>query len=57
VKFTYHGQISIDIVCEGVRFIKILVKDSGTGIKEEQQQKIFSPFQKSQINGNELGSG
>jgi two-component system sensor histidine kinase BarA len=57
VKFTYRGRISIDIFCEGLRFIKILVKDSGTGMKEEQQQKIFAPFQKSHMNGNELGSG
>jgi signal transduction histidine kinase len=57
VKFTYYGQISLFILQEGMNFIKFSITDSGTGIKEEQQNKLFQPFQKGHQLDNEFGSG
>lgn len=50
VKFTEHGEVSITVSLQNCdsgkpRFIKYAVRDTGIGITEEAQKKLFSPFQ------------
>jgi PAS domain S-box-containing protein len=48
VKFTHHGQIEIrlDVVMreEACTTLKFSVTDSGIGISDEQQKRLFEPF-------------
>lgn len=48
IKFTHEGGISIDITLASQRdeqaTIQIAVTDTGIGISEEQQQRLFKPF-------------
>jgi len=44
IKFTNNGIIDIKIQQFNTKKIKIDVKDTGIGISEEQQQKLFVPF-------------
>ncbi|WJG07934.1 two-component regulator propeller domain-containing protein [Aliiglaciecola sp. LCG003] len=44
IKFTEYGCIVIDVSCEDNR-LQIAVSDSGIGMSEQQQQKIFQPFE------------
>jgi signal transduction histidine kinase len=60
VKFTLFGQILLTISLEKQDekyYVKFTVKDTGVGIKEEQQKNIFKPFQKGLNKNNEMGSG
>ncbi|MCR5763549.1 MAG: PocR ligand-binding domain-containing protein [Treponema sp.] len=63
VKFTNHGfvRISVDFdkIGENLILLKIAVKDSGIGIKEEDVSKIFESFQQvdSKRNRNVEGTG
>jgi len=43
VKFTAKGEISFFIAVEQGKLI-IKIKDSGIGIRKEDQKKIFNPF-------------
>jgi CheY-like chemotaxis protein len=44
IKFTpYKGHIKIDVSCVN-NILNIVVSDTGTGISQEDQQKIFEPF-------------
>jgi signal transduction histidine kinase len=57
VKFTSRGKISLDCAIEG-REVVFKVSDTGTGIPEEDQVKIFDRFVKFDYNGsNAEGSG
>lgn len=44
IKFTAEGVILLKIECIDESRIKIVVKDTGIGIKEEDQEKVFMPF-------------
>ena len=44
VKFTYKGEIEISAVGEA-DFIRISVRDTGSGISEENLSKVFQPFE------------
>ncbi len=57
VKFTYYGEICLEVVRENYEYVKFIVRDSGTGISEEQKKKLFEPFQKGQFLDNDAGSG
>jgi signal transduction histidine kinase len=61
VKFTLFGKIVLDISMEEIdnkSCIKFLVHDTGVGIKSENFESLFKPFQKDQYNkNNEMGSG
>lgn len=43
VKFTIHGTVTISVSDDGDK-IRILVKDTGCGMKKEFQEIIFQPF-------------
>ncbi len=45
VKFTERGRISLSVSYENGTFIMI-VEDTGSGIAEEQQERIFRPFER-----------
>ncbi|MEE1868940.1 transporter substrate-binding domain-containing protein [Pseudomonas auratipiscis] len=49
IKFTEHGQIIIDLTLEpgsapDIVQLELTVKDSGIGIREQDQQRVFLPF-------------
>lgn len=55
VKYTEKGMVSISLFedRENPEFVKIVVEDTGIGIREEDLDKIFKPFQR--IEGRERG--
>jgi signal transduction histidine kinase len=62
VKFTESGEVIIEttsIIKENTRYCRIMIKDTGIGISEEFQEKVFNPFeQESQGYGRRFeGSG
>jgi signal transduction histidine kinase len=62
VKFTFNGKIKLKLFVEqiilcGTSFLQFLVSDKGVGIKEEDQMKLFKPFQKGTHTSDHLGSG
>ncbi|MEG0859374.1 MAG: transporter substrate-binding domain-containing protein [Pseudomonas sp.] len=49
IKFTERGQIIIDLTLEpgpepGLALLELTVQDSGIGIREQDQQRLFLPF-------------
>lgn len=59
IKFTDKGRISVKIQ-ESNTMVKIVVEDTGSGIKEEDFKKIFKPFRRiidpaKKIEGTGLG--
>ena len=66
VKFTFQGQITIKLepkILEGRRAVRITCTDTGMGIDEENQKKLFKAFEKidlgekSSINSTGVGLG
>lgn len=62
VKFTDEGTITISVDCEMAQeniLLKIAVKDTGVGIKEEDLERIFNSFEQSDTfrNRKKEGSG
>ncbi|MBN2892680.1 MAG: PAS domain S-box protein [Bacteroidales bacterium] len=49
VKFTEVGQIEFHCKIENSKTILIIVKDTGIGIAEEMQEKIFDPFRQIEV--------
>ena len=56
VKFTKKGSIHIDVEYEG-NTLGIKVKDSGTGMSEEQMKRIFAPFNRLENADTQEGFG
>ena len=56
VKYTKEGSISISVIAYEM-FVRIDIKDSGIGIKEEELSKIFSRFYRSEDTKNMEGVG
>jgi len=56
VKFTTEGYIEIGYEKKN-DFVEFFVKDSGQGIKKEEQEKLFSRFSQSSDNKNHMGHG
>ena len=49
LKFTFKGQIEVSANCithEEYPFLRIMVRDTGVGIKEEDRDKVFMPLGK-----------
>ncbi|CAH0525627.1 ATP-binding protein [Vibrio hippocampi] len=43
IKFTHHGQVDVNIQLEQQQFV-FEVKDTGIGISEQAQERLFQPF-------------
>ena len=54
VKYTNEGSISLSVTAYEM-FVRIDIKDSGIGIKEEELSKIFSRFYRSEDTKNVEG--
>lgn len=63
IKFTHEGKVHISVSCRDagprMKELRVSVKDTGIGIKEENLKKIFESFQQvdSKRNRNIEGSG
>ena len=49
IKFTEHGQVTVDLELQpgaqpGLARLELTVQDSGIGIREQDQQRLFLPF-------------
>lgn len=55
LKYTYAGSVTVNVVREGSRFVKILVADTGEGIAPENIRRVFDRFFRA--NTSELGNG
>lgn len=56
IKYTNEGEISIEVVPYEL-FTKVDIKDTGIGISEEEQTKIFSRFYRSEKSNGQEGVG
>lgn len=56
IKYTEQGSIDISVISYEM-FVRIDVADTGIGISEEEQAKIFSRFYRSDKNAEEEGVG
>ncbi|MFS1514062.1 sensor histidine kinase [Chengkuizengella sp. SCS-71B] len=56
LKNSSNPQINIEII-DDKRFIKLSVKDNGSGIPKELQDKVFEPFFTTKKTGNNHGLG
>ncbi len=57
IKFTDSGKVSLLVYDEGNDFYKFEVIDSGPGIPEEQQKRIFQPFKQNKLGYDKGGTG
>jgi hypothetical protein len=62
VKFTLSGQIKLKLFVEKeipckTAYLKFQVIDTGVGINQEDQKKLFTPFHKGTHSNNKMGSG
>ena len=55
LKFTKEGQITVTLTRDNNNQVKIIVKDSGTGIDEEIYPRLFSKFATKSEEGTGLG--
>lgn len=44
IKYSPKGRVEIKIEAEADKFLKVVVKDNGAGIPEDEQEKIFDRF-------------
>lgn len=56
IKYTEHGGITISISCYEM-FVRIDITDSGVGISENDQAKIFTRFYRSESTSEQEGVG
>jgi len=56
IKYTVHGEIRLSVISYEF-FTRIDIKDTGVGISEEDQAKIFSRFYRSQNTNENEGVG
>lgn len=61
IKFTKKGVISISLLLEIISpqktNIRIIVSDTGIGMTEEEQRKVFNRFSQIQETGSNIGTG
>ncbi len=51
------GVVTLRISQEGKEYIRFAIGDEGVGISEEEQEKVFMPFHRSQTTQEEEGKG
>jgi signal transduction histidine kinase len=56
IKFTEAGEVTVRVVNSGSAFL-VSVADTGPGIREEDQQKIFEEFQQSDSSSTKTKGG
>lgn len=56
IKFTNKGSITISLSLIG-EMLKIEVKDTGPGMRQETKDNLFKPFSKSHDKSNNIGAG
>lgn len=49
IKFTEQGSVEITVEASKDHEIRFLVKDSGIGLNQEQQKKLFAPFSQADV--------
>ena len=53
IKYTHEGSVCVDVSYENGRdMLKVVVKDTGIGIKDEDLDKLFGSFQRLEENKN-----
>ncbi|WP_294428837.1 ATP-binding protein [uncultured Treponema sp.] len=62
VKYTHKGSVKLEISCDKLEgenkiLLKVSVKDTGIGIKEEDMKRLFSPFERIEENRNKTIEG
>jgi signal transduction histidine kinase len=61
VKFTEEGEVEIGVTVSkktpAVTELRFTVRDTGIGISEDQQQKLFSPFEQLQTSTSRIFGG
>ncbi len=57
IKFTNAGQVSIEVSTDDDGLLHFVVRDTGIGIKAEQQRTIFDPFVQSDSSMNRRYGG
>ena len=60
IKFTERGSVQLALaerVKDGARFAEISVTDTGIGIREEDQNKLFRAFEQMEPGGRNQGTG
>jgi signal transduction histidine kinase/CheY-like chemotaxis protein len=61
IKFTEHGEVSVDVSVETVTnnraYLQFSIRDSGIGIALDQQEGLFQEFQQAHTSGNRLYGG
>ncbi|MDY7560500.1 transporter substrate-binding domain-containing protein [Pseudomonas sp. 10B1] len=62
IKFTEQGQVKISVIVEDrsdahVLHVQLLIQDSGIGITEEDQHRLFQPFAQADNSGHLARSG
>ena len=62
IKFTHEGWIRLTLQVEpaavdGQLAVSVLIEDSGIGINEQDQQRLFSPFVQAAENGQDARGG
>jgi len=57
VKFTNEGSVTVTGKLVGERDLEVTVADSGSGIREEDMQKLFQPFQQIDMSSTKKHEG
>src|SRR5271156_4571551 len=61
IKFTEHGEVSVDVSVEAVAddraHLEFSIRDTGIGIALDQQEGLFQEFQQAQTSGSRLYGG
>lgn len=56
IKFTDNGDVTIDVM-ENDRMVEVTVKDTGIGIREEDQKKLFQAFSRIHVEDQPIVEG